>query len=238
MIEPGPSIATIHGLHEHDPWKTEDDPLAQQADDIQRGITRRLMDEGFFDEPAFVDPPDDDDPTIPIESSLPQFWRLTIFNRRMSDVLKVEPSLKKLSLAFKNTSLGCWIAFTGKRIASRFEATLKAQDFSTSLSICDIMGEPTGGGSVNDKAEHFFYCIADYGRDIRVFFVPVTYWNEHADVLRSDLGIADLIKDRMIATDLAYCYHAIQQNMLDAKVFLDRLGFRENLLFQAFINDL
>jgi hypothetical protein len=88
----------------------------------------------------FIDPPEDDDPTIIEECSLTSLWRLEIHDKRLSQIIELEPSLVKIALAFKNTFTGCWIAFTGKRIASKIENSLNAQGIEAELTNCDVEG--------------------------------------------------------------------------------------------------
>lgn len=235
--EAGPSIAELYNLNEYDPWqKTETDSLSKRTDDLQRKIADRWEKEGFFEEPAFIDPPDDDDPTILSHSSLSTVWRLCVVNMRLIDIIELEPSIKKISLAFKNTSEGCWMAFTGKRIAMKIEGSLKARGIVSCLTVCDINGTTTGVTST--KPDDFYYCIAKYERNMYAYFVPASYWETHGEVFTGDLDIFDRVKHLVAPTEVSYRGRALSSDMLRTKVDLDKLGFRENLLFQAFINDL
>lgn len=140
----GKSLAEIYGLIENDPWQepVDEQKLAAEKDldALQKRILDRLKEAGCFEKPSF-DPTEDDDPTIVQESTLTMFWRLTVHGRRMDEVLAVEPSIEKIALTFKNTKIGCWIAFTGKRVAARIEASLNDQGMLTQLSVCDIHGK-------------------------------------------------------------------------------------------------
>ena len=183
-----------------------------------------------------IDPPNDDDPTIVAESIWTLFWRVSVSDKRIIEIIELEPSISKISISFKNTRDGCWIAFTGKRIANKIEARLNAQGIVTHLQSCNIHGgiddlEPIDHGT---GAGSFYYCIGEYGNQVKVWFVPVCYWNDHETVCDIDL---DEMLSQFKPTEVSYCYQALGRDMLQAKAFLDRKGFRENLLFQAFIND-
>lgn len=236
MSEAGPSIAEIHGLDEHDPWQRPgvEDELEKRKEALQRKIADRWAKDGLIKEAEpFCDPPDDYDPSILEGSSLATVWRLTVYDRRLIDIMT--PSIMKVTLAFKNTGRDCWLAFTGKRIAMRFEAALNADGILTRLTMCDIHGKTSGGAK---KSDDIYYCIAEYDHGIYAFFIPSSHWDAHESVFEGDLGITDRLKDLMQPTERSYCYRARSSDMLIIKATLDRMEFRENLLFQSFINGL
>jgi hypothetical protein len=88
---------------------------------------------------TFIDPSDDDDPTITEECSLTSFWRLKIHGKRIIDIIELAP-IGKIALSFKNTRTGCWIAFTGRRVATKVANSLNAHGVGTELTNCDING--------------------------------------------------------------------------------------------------
>lgn len=224
-------IGELHGLLENDPWQNPSKAKTTEADTIGKRIFDRLEKEGHFDEKPFVDPPNDDDPTIVSEGVWTVFWRLTVDGRKLSEIIAMEPSIRKISMAFKNTSTGCWIAFTGKRIASKIETVLNAQGIVTSLLSCD------GGATsvVSREAEGYYYCIGEYDRKVKAYFVPIAYWNDHETAC--DIELDEMLGYRFKPTEVGYCYEAMSRDVLATKAFLDHVGFRENLLFQAFINE-
>lgn len=142
-FEIGKTLAELYELTDYDPWQPPVDPERQAAEQKLEALQQRIFDQlqkaGMFDKPSF-DPTENDDPAILEDSSLTMFWRLTVTNRRISDVMVIEPAIEKLSVSLRNTTLGCWIAFTGKRIADRIEIALNNHGMITQLAACDING--------------------------------------------------------------------------------------------------
>ena len=143
-FQQGKSLAELHDLTENDPWQqpVDEEKLAaeKEMEVLQKRVLDQLKKAGFFDKPKF-DPTENEDPTILKESILERFWRLTVRDRCVDDVFAIEPSIEKISLSFRNTKLGCWIAFTGKGIARRMETSLNEHDIVTQLTVCDINGK-------------------------------------------------------------------------------------------------
>ncbi len=272
--QPGKTIAELHDLEEVDPWQSLEISELKKLMDEQAAQEKELLDEMFKrgmipspvpppsepqDElvPEFQDPDDDEDPTILGESSLTLFWRLNVPNKRLKEIVDLDPDLVKIVLNAKNTSAGCWFAFTGQKIANRVANALNNQGIFTSIDTCDIKGnqieldifvdqvtisewrpwKPIGPQiDVILKPEEFFYCINQEGRNARACFVPETYWNEHRKVFDGALGIDVLLHGFDPVEGKPYSYQS-WRDLNEAKAMLNRVGFRENMIFHAYVNE-
>jgi AhpD family alkylhydroperoxidase len=137
-----PTIAELHGLREHDPWDRRTD--RQKAQDAFRQQLRdALQDPAPFVMPAFVDPPDDDDPSIR-DGSPRVFHRLTISDHKLAALLTREPNLISIAVAACNTCRGCWVALTSHRIAGQMAERLRAQGLAVELESVNSSGVPVG----------------------------------------------------------------------------------------------
>lgn len=262
-LTPGKSLAELYGLDEDDPWKSEDSDEKKMQDKLAQKQTEffdKLRKEGVIQEQTsekeeeFVDPPDDEDRTVAEKSSMTVFWRMVVPNRKLSEIIGFDVAFLKVAFTAKNNLAGCWVVFTSGKIAKRITTTLVANGIPAEVYLCDIKGnliskvenkvvvtgsrpwmpisEPNGNAAANE----FFYCLADYDGTIKVFFVPENYWNERQQIFDGDLGITDMLKGRVTPTALPYCYTAWRDMSL-VKQSLDCLGFRENLIFQAYVNE-
>ncbi len=254
----GPTIGEIHDLLNNDLWKpatiSDEKKYQDEISRIQEKILDELRKEGVIPEDKdtddiFVDPDDDEDLTIAKESSASLFWRMVVPNRRLIEIVTLEPTLPKITLAAKNNKNGCWVAFTSKRVAQRIGKSLQNSGIVNDIHTCDVFGNLTEivsetinawrpwhqfGDKSDIEAKEFFYAI-DFQPDIRVFFVPVVYWDRHQQIYHGDLGIGDL-PSFILDPTLPYCYVS-RLDLASTKAFLSHHGFRENLVFQAHINE-
>jgi hypothetical protein len=104
------TIAELHDLDENDPWQSPEsdkkrlvDARKQLQDKIFDGIPQDAIDEPD----VFVDPEDDEDLTIHVESSLSLFWRMVVPNKRVIDIVDLDPNILKITMVAKNNIIGC-----------------------------------------------------------------------------------------------------------------------------------
>lgn len=240
----GKPLAELYDIEQDDPWQTFE---AKEYPPLPEILEAQWAD--------FVDPDNDDDPTITDQSMMSLFWRITVPGIRLSEVVSFVPELPKIGLTLKNFYAGCWVAFTSRKVAMRVAATLEAWGMLVVVVPCDIHGvghpekfedtvqvkgaRPWNKNSDDEdlSGKEFFYCIASYDDEIRAHFVPETFWNAHQMVFDGDLGLDELLENSFKITDLPCCYVAWRDDMAAAKRVLDHLGFRENLMFQAYVNE-
>jgi len=270
---PGKTIAELHDLEGSDPWQSLEISVLKKLMDEQAEQEKKLLDEMFKrgmipapvpppepeDElvPEFEDPENDEDPIILEESSITLFWRLTVPNKRLKEIVDLDSDIVKIVLNAKNTSMGCWFAFTGTKAANRVADMLNSHGITSVIETCDIKGNQIDLGVFVDqvtisewrpwkpvgpqvdvvlKPEEFFYCINGEGKGARACFVPETYWNEHGKGFDGALGIDVLLHGFEAVADKPYSYRS-WHNLKEAKTVLDRLGFRENMIFHAYVNE-
>ena len=267
----GKSIAEIHNLTEETDEFIKPPSMEKMIENVLQDTLNEAIDkmkkEGTIkDEPppivasdVFVDPDNDEDLSIHSDV-MSVFWKMVVLDKRLIDMVIEEPSLKKVAMLGRNNSVGCWFAFTSKKIANRIADSLIAKNFTIDLYLCDAQGnqkgsfiertnkvdieewrpwKPTGTQTETPyKAEEFFYALCIEGKTIKVYFVPEIYWNEHKKIFDGELNIDHFFKGRQVPLDKKndYCYTSTQRE-LDIYAFLDHAKFRENLLFNAYINE-
>jgi len=204
----------------------------------------------------FVDPPEDEDLTIRDQSSLSIFYRVAVVGSRLSDLIAIDPTIPTITIAMRNYRHGCWVAFTSQRVAKRIAAAIQQHGLIANQTICGLDGSriqprstdrirvdearPWNGdvGSFTPAPDEFFYCIARYDQTVRAFFVPESYWNRHQVMFDGPLGIDQLLSQYLMPESTSGIYTAKHGDLAWIKRCLDDAGFRENLLFQSYINSL
>ncbi len=253
------SIAQIHGLDEHDPWQTK--PKQKELDEAES--KKRLEEAGVTpidipsEGPPFEDLYDNEDMRIANENSMSIFWRMVVPNQRLIRIVELEPTVTKIALAARNNRLGCWLAFTSKRVGKRVSEKLRSAGIDNDFHSCDIFGNQIGDDvAVNNiivaharpwnaiegddrfadlKPEEFFYCLIENSNDVLIYFVPESFWNEHKTVFNGELGFENLNKRFSTSLfDKPYAYKS-WHDLDGTRNLLNSFGFRENLFFQNFI---
>jgi len=122
------TIAEIHGLIETDPWQAPHDRPHQSGESPPQSDV------------PFVDPPDDDDPTIQSDS-LTIFHRMVVREKRLFQVVAIDKTIPILAICMRNSRSGCWLAFTSLRVARRISTELVTAGFVVELEVCDLAGK-------------------------------------------------------------------------------------------------
>lgn len=205
---------------------------------------------------VFVDPETNEDMSFE-SGSMTVFWRLVILDTRLIDIVTADPSIRKLGLNGGNTAAGCWIVFTSKKIAAGFANKLTKAGYIVDCHLCNKNGETNDGiigkrptkvevsnwrpwnktGNKSDdayKANEFFYCITVDKKQINVYIVPESYWNENKKVFKGELNIDNILQG--FTKENTYKFISPREE-LQTQAFLDKSGFRENLVFNAYINE-
>lgn len=238
------SIAHLHGLDQHDPWQTE----AHRQRSMMAERWRQFVDDGEQNDVVvpsgtFIDPPDDE--RLLICERRATFWRITVAAHRLSGVLSVAPLLEKQVVAMRNNQAGCWLAFTSRRIAQKIVQHLREHGVCGLLEACNWHGNVIELGEVQPlppewqpaiEATRVYYCCIHNDKVVHAFFVPEDYWTARHRVYEGGLPLAAVVAPMFSPTERSYCYVS-RGDLLLAKTFLDRRGFRENLLFLAHINE-
>jgi hypothetical protein len=245
------SLAEIYGLTENDPWRnpTEDQLLREQK---QKALYETAINKPPPLEFVFTDPEDNDDLTVAKKNSQDLFWRVMVPGKRLIEIVDLDPYVHKLVLAYGNTTTGCWLAYTSRRVAIKFSNLLTGQSIAHDLHSCDIGGNmtekaqtspPEGwrpwhpvGDPSEMKAGEFFYCIIEQDDRMYIRFVPVIFWSQNATIYEGPLGIEKMVEPHLAPTVFHYLFMS-RRDMHTVKPFLDSQGFRENLVFQAYVND-
>lgn len=226
------TIGDLHGLDQNDPWQRSCTPTEQGREAISRrwfDIAKQLPN----DEPSFVDSPHDESMTI---GERPQcFWRITVTNHCLGDLVEMLPSLRSISYTMRNNKAGCWVAMTSRRVAQRSVQLLCEFGVQARIDTCNEAGNALQ--ACKQQPGTIMYCIGVYRDGVRGCFVPRDFWERH-HCMSDDIALADRLKRDFHPTELPYCFRT-DLPLPEAKQLLDNMGgFQESLLVQALVNEL
>lgn len=133
-----PTIATLLGLDDDDPWDRRSDAQKALATIQQR--VRAAFETVVTPVQPFVDPPDSTDVT-PRRGG----YRIVVTGHKLSEVLAIEPGLLDVSVTARNSAVGCWVVLTSRTVAARLVAAFEARGVPARLEQVGADGQPATG---------------------------------------------------------------------------------------------
>lgn len=95
---------------------------------------------GQPDMSGFVDPSDDDNPIIGGTGRI--YYRISSDGHKLSELLRIEPSLRDVAVSARNHAGGCWVALNSQVVARRIVSTLNNHGMGAALELVDADGQP------------------------------------------------------------------------------------------------
>lgn len=236
------TIADLYSLTDTDPWGFSTPDAKPKTGPETTTIAV----------PPLVEPEISDELTISDQNNI--FHRMFVRGVTVTDIVAVQPDVLKLAYRMGRTKEGAWIAFTSLRIATRIAHALASVGMETRVETCDRTGaiiEPgfqrsrvpvrsrpwtTGEPATDVAADEFFYCLISDGERHWACFVPEVYW--HAQGKTFDNLNIDHLLGQGFRRESASIYQVMSHDLLAIKLRLDRAGFRENLFFHGYMNDI